>query len=123
MKFYQDPSFKQLQKQWYKKLTETGFKDIEIDEYGPLSDNCMKIYHDIHRGKKKDPTEYFLLAGRFLHENTWNQKKPHHYKVWELHSEGKLRREIAKLTGMDVSQIQYLLHAISQKMFKFYGVK
>lgn len=89
---------KKLQKVWYDKLKKDGFEDIERDE------NRLKVYSSYRFGKKRgmiqaggyeSKTEYYRLAGWFLHEHKFKSKVEK--LIWQLHSEGKSGQVIAEI--------------------------
>lgn len=95
--------FKKLQKEWYEKLAESGFNDIENteDEYAPLKDTYStsgwkRALSDPRNVQKE---EYFSNATLFL--DTYEFVKQKDEIVWRLHSEGMSNRSISKeLRGM-----------------------
>lgn len=82
-----------LQKVWYKKLKDTGFKDME-DPNGPRNggrgaprvDNITDMQQEMIR-------EYYSRARQFLQEHTFEDAVDRF--VWEHFSEGTSVREIS----------------------------
>lgn len=86
---------KALIDKWYAKLEKSGFKDIEESE------DRMEVWASTNFQRfRKRRTEfegiqdYYVLAGRFLHDYKFESKKDR--AIWELHAEGLGYREIAK---------------------------
>lgn len=97
-KYYEEDSFLDLQKEWYSKLEQSGFNDIEIDEH-----NLERISKKDLISKRDNKTyEYFKMASEFLHEEDF--KKRIDYVTWELHS-----------SGMPIRDIQYSLKRMGFK--------
>lgn len=83
-----------LQKECYKILAESDFEDIEDTD---KSSRLLKAWHSfrfpsIHLSKRQGLEDYYRLAGALLH--TFQFEKPIHRFIWELHCEGKSKREI-----------------------------
>lgn len=95
--------FKKLQKQWYNRLKESGFEDIE-NSYGRLSGNTVnRWYYDPTKVEAK--TTYYRYASHFLNEHKF-ESKVHKY-IWTLHAEGCGLREIsAKLKALRISKLK-----------------
>lgn len=123
-KYYETASFNKEQKEWYKKLKEDGFEDIEyLGANGEIYGNRLKrqgacstdinlvsteytIYQtplSTENTRTKglnavlcDPmnAEFYRLCGRFLH--LYKFKNPFEYRIFELFSDGKTYRQIVK---------------------------
>lgn len=71
-KFWQTHQFKALEKEWYEKLKEQNFDDVEEkingkDKLKQWASNCYRSQHQIARESK---LVYFELLGQFLHKET-----------------------------------------------------
>lgn len=89
-KFYETEEFKRLNKEWQKKLEESGFEDIE------KSDNDFIRQHQVFTADKvqsEGGREYYLLCQKILRE--YDFKDNLHRLIFELHTEGKSVREIS----------------------------
>lgn len=98
-KFYESDSFKKQQDEWYKKLKDKGFKDIEHNESTPyLTNHHIRDSRAIGRGSASMALEYYQAASEFL----WQHKFPNKYDryVWEQHTRGKSIRDIVKLLSV-----------------------
>lgn len=83
-----------MQKEWYRKLKDEGFNDIEQDE------NNLKAWHS-HRFKVMYPKEifqgyeeYYRSAGKFLYDHSF--KSILERAIWELHANGMTITNITK---------------------------
>jgi hypothetical protein len=87
--------FKDLQKDWYKKLKDSGFQDIERGagqlKTDPLQN--IKTFYDLNSFESKQ--EYFRMAGAFLY--SYKFKNEAEKLIWRLHSEGVSFRTIVKI--------------------------
>lgn len=81
--------------EWYGKLKDSGFEDIEKYEYSTYSmtDSLdkQKLHADVWQAKQ----EYYLLASRFLDETEFDNEREK--IIWTYHSEGLSIRNIAKI--------------------------
>lgn len=88
-------SFLELKKQWYQRLEEEGFEDIERAEH------ALKLYHsDYFADSRRNDSSvieaketYYRVAGQFLNDHKFKNKWER--MVWAMHAEGKGIREIA----------------------------
>lgn len=88
-------AFQALKKTWYAKLKSKGFEDAEQDEVNLKewhSSIFMRDYDELYYKSKED---YYRLAGQFLHDFPFKNKKER--RIWELHSQGISLRNIAKI--------------------------
>lgn len=104
--------FQKLQKQWYKKLEKTGFKDAEQE------DGNLKVWESSYfssrysEGAFSAKEDYYRLAGQFLHSHKF--ETPKEQRIWSLHAEGKSIRTIAK----ELKTYPQKIHAIIQRLSK-----
>lgn len=90
-------SLKKLQAEWYKKLKNEGFVDIEQDE------DTLKTWasSDFTEKTRQASTlysqraEYYYMANHFLNKYAFEDDKER--IVWEYHSNGISIRNIAKI--------------------------
>lgn len=91
---------KSLQDEWDQKLRDSGFEDIE-DRHSPRE--MLKTWHSTQFARRFNKErfdarrDYFDRATHFLHSHPFRSVLEK--TIWELHSEGKSLREIAKETG------------------------
>lgn len=114
----QSSDFKKLQNEWYQKLKDDGFEDIE-DTRSPQ--RYLKTWHasyfqcryteDLFQIKE----EYYRRRRTFLHEYPFKNKN--HERIWQLHSDAISMREIASILkeeGMKMNKDQ-----INQIIFQY----
>ena len=91
---YNSKSFKALQAEWYKKLKDENFKDIEDEK-----EDRLKVWHsfDFSRKNKADfdaKEQYFSLCLEFGREYPFESDITQ--SIWMLHSEGMSVRAISQ---------------------------
>ncbi len=91
--------FIKLQKQWYKKLKDSGFDDIEFTDHATgLGQNSAYLKRpSAYLAKKynKQTDKYYSLFRNFLTFGTFTSKIDKNIALW--HSEGVSYRKIVKL--------------------------
>ena len=95
-KFYESDEYKATQDEWYAKLKEEGFKDIEATESGiplPAFRNKKGQNYENHFQFKQ---AYYSKAEDTLRMTDWSKLKPRDKDIWELHTQGLSVRAIAK---------------------------
>jgi hypothetical protein len=88
--------FKDLKDLWYKKLKNSGFEDIERDEYTlkkDLGKNVFRRSNNMVNGSWKDKQEYYYQAEHFLTNFIFTTELEK--AIWKYHSEGLSYRDIA----------------------------
>ena len=94
MAHQETPEYKALQRKWYKKLKDQGFKDLEFNETSPyLADNTYKQELQAKRGQSTRLAEYFRLAGGWYWHGEWDSELERW--LWLKHCEGLSCRETA----------------------------
>ncbi len=93
-------TYLELREIWYKKLERSGFKDIEDMTDRDGSKFSIKVTSHSHHLKnvKRDwesKTEYFSLAGQFLHNYRFKNNKDK--VLWEYHANGLSLSDIAQI--------------------------
>lgn len=82
---------KKLQREWYKKLEDDGFKDIEQDEYGLKHwSSHWNTRHSIEEIQSK--ISYYEMADKFLSTHKFDSEVER--AIWEYHSNGIGSRDI-----------------------------
>lgn len=113
---------KELERIWYAKLKEEGFEDCENTE---IPDHPLKQW-DTTRCMAKEKTrrdaseEYYRTAERLTH--IYKFQRLIHLRIWELHCQGKSRREIEQAIEksrfkhkLKQTQIQHIINKISKE--------
>lgn len=90
--------FASLQKEWYGKLKNSGFEDIETTD-GRLKEYSSTLLANPHKvltqnGGWQAKEEYYRMAGHFLLEHKFETKLKK--VMWEYHSNGISVEDIAK---------------------------
>ena len=103
---------KELQKLWYKKLEEQGFRDIEQSDGRLREWDSFYFQHHFNPDLFRLKHHYYYQATQFLNHLRDNPETPElHIEIWHMHSEGMGVRQIAlKLQArMDVilSKVRY----------------
>lgn len=107
---------KALQREWYQKLKDTGFQDIEVysggeqNRYRTNSGWIEKMGAERFLIKR----DYYILAGHFLHDHDF--KSEGEKEIWSLHSDGKTIRSIAKALEMRSCQVFLVIKRLRKKM-------
>jgi len=117
---------KKLKKIWYNRLKESGFEDIETDEFN-LKTWSTEFY------RKKDWTawqsvnEYYRLASIFLQEHKFINNLER--IIWEYHANGISARNIAlllkqtKVADLEKSNVNNRIRALRTIMKKQYLIE
>ncbi len=97
----QPKDFKKLQREWNKKLKDSGFNDIE--QANGLLKRWDSHYFQLqfsqnHQGLTKEFQEskmaYYRMAGYFLNDYKFTDESEK--LIWTMHAEGKGQRSIIK---------------------------
>lgn len=113
--------FNTLQKEWYSKLKDSGFEDIEQNELDLKlwSSHFFKVRHNATLFSAKE--EYYRMAGHFLYDYTFSNE--HEKQIWALHSTGVSIRGIvdqlkAKKIKTDTKKVNNIIKAFSKLMIR-----
>jgi len=117
----QSQEFKALQKEWDAKLKASGFDDIEDTT---REDRPLKAWHNFRFKRtpivQREATETYIDSAKAL-LLTYPFKNPTHRRIWELHCEGKSRREIEEaISGFKKTykhaNIQFIINKIAREI-------
>ena len=123
---------KRLQKEWYKKLKDDGFEDIEYmdknqdpqewlkgnSKFSPMYDDQMAVIEaEVDHSCTED---YFRAAADLLFEGIFDTEEDRY--VWEMHSNGATLRGIAKEIGCSHPRILRIVNKYRKHIVKG-GVK
>ncbi len=118
---FKSKEFKDLSKEWAKKLKKSGFEDIET------SDGNLRVY-DSYKLFQSGPRHcmtpdwiaakesYYRSAEHFLNRHVFNS--PVERKIWALHSEGVSIRNILKVVKSKSITNKSIVHQIVRKLVK-----
>lgn len=122
---------KKLQSEWYAKLKESGFHDIEQNDNndakpdGNLKQWHSQVFYYRHKeGVLEDRQEYYRLAGQFLYDHDFHNEI--HKVVWACHSDGLSVTEIARKLnrdGLSRTSVFNIVKSLRQTMIKTHGIK
>jgi len=126
----QSNNLKQLTAQWYKKLKDSGFEDIEQDEahLKRWSRSFMVEQRTAYASGSKANVkeEYYRLAGQFNHEHKFECEVDR--IIWEYHADGIAYRKIVIRLKNDhgirkaSTQVQNTVERLRKEMKSLYGV-
>lgn len=100
-KFFQTDEFRKLQREWDKKLADSGFNDIEpLNDNGSretpyLKDHSIRFYKRYNASRE----DYYRLAGQFAEDTTSPiavALPPTTRQLWRMHADGISLKEIRK---------------------------
>lgn len=132
------PEFIALQKEWYRKLEASGFRDIErFDNQG----QPLELFRD-RSGSVRDPFEeefqanldsyniraqgledYYRMAGWWSWDRVWPSRRDRY--VWQAHADGEPMRSISQSQGsvhMALGPVCELINEEAERMKAYYGV-
>ena len=111
LKYYKTEEFKKLQNEWYDKLDNSGFEDLEwLDKdsgFGQNSGFLKKSLKKFNKLTKKDLADkniYFSLAKDFAQDYKFKSRL--HKYIWELYIEGiAYRKMIPKIKSRNFKHV------------------
>ncbi|NIV38899.1 MAG: hypothetical protein GWN58_58625 [Anaerolineae bacterium] len=114
-----------LQKEWYARLKEEGFRDIEWTDDTGKSDspylkgaNTVAMYRKLQYGLE----EYYRVAGWYLHDTEF-WKTSDEYTVWHLHVHGVDGPRTAVLMDRPKSYVYSILRKHQRQLRELYGTR
>lgn len=120
-------SLKALQKEWYKKLKDDGFTDIENDEDHLKFYNSQFAAQFVERDSYvwEAKAEYYRMAEHFLHEYEFESELEK--VIWEYHANALSYRDIAKVLKKlklvkktNRTTVYITVNKLKDKMFAMY---
>lgn len=99
MSVYKTKEFKALQADWYRKLKQTGFNDIEAHERSEYEVNDVELRRI--KGLAGDPSraEWHRCVARFAESNMFERKL--HQAIYRLHAEDRTNQEVYEILRND----------------------
>ncbi len=87
---------KKLEKEWYTKLEDSGFDDIERTTH---PDRPLRVWHGLNwrhltEDKLNETRDYISKAEELLETHSFENET--HKTIWELHTKGLSKRKIEK---------------------------
>lgn len=107
--------FLKLKLEWYDKLKQSGFVDLEnpYNEYLPLKQNIRTSTNRFQDFESVE--EYYMQCRHFLNVcKTFSQSER---QIWALHSEGLSIREIADQVKLAKTTVSYHILKLRNKMY------
>jgi hypothetical protein len=118
-------NYKQLRKEWYKKLKDEGFNDIEKLDGDLIEWHTSRFTKATNRRYSIEAkSDYYYLANQFL--NTYKFKNELFRAIWEYHANGISQRDIVKLLNqLNLTEkgrgfVEYVLKKHKEIMFGMY---
>lgn len=113
---FRTKEFLKLQKEWYKKLKQSGFEDLEFfGENGEPTHNMLnQSLANIRKTYSPQSFYYFNRAGWFLHHGWFLDKLEH--DIWELHCEGLSNYQIGLKFGRGREAIRARVTRVRKRM-------
>lgn len=108
-----EQDFKKLQKKWYKKLKDEGFKDIEVSNEFEKLDTVLKGSKDqslFNLNTFDAKRAYYYYAEQFLNYHEFDNESDR--QMWELHASGYFHKEIAEKLGCSKSTVYNFARSI-----------
>lgn len=122
-KFYLDPEFKKLQKEWNKKLKASGFEDIEniSPEHQSIRTPHSHYFFSRYTPEQIEETLNYYSECMHFYWHYTEFKSKREKEMWFLYSQGMTRRKIAddmKSRGFKVCHnlVQYYVGRLKKIM-------
>lgn len=119
--------FRRLQREWYAKLADSGFVDIERHNLHADNPYMRQHKHEVQvtleRGMLVGRQEYFRRAGHWSWDRTFLNRKEAH--IWRLHANGLSYREVAREVQVfprcKPTGVFYAIKREAERMANYYG--
>lgn len=114
MSYWDKDEFRRLQKTWYRKIKNDGFKDIESENGLSLKEwNSNFFKNRLVYIKYQCTLQYYQKGSEIL--QTYSFENQYEKKIWQLHMEGMTVRQIAK-TLKSYKKKKSTIHTIIEKI-------
>lgn len=97
-------SFRALKAEWYQKLEDDGFRDIENGQGSLKSHNTRTVSFDF----RDDIRDYFIALDHYITENE-DHIPDSHVRVLKLHSAGIHRVKIQEIVKFGETKVKKIL--------------
>src|ERR1019366_7472199 len=118
MSAFDSPNFKRVKAEYYLKLAESGFKDIECSNGRIMESHTQNSFFKRHQTFRmtlyEETREYYDWAAELVHRGMFESERDK--QIWTLHSEGKTASEIGFLIGLDGSWINRLIRKLRREL-------
>ena len=98
--------FEQLRAEWYGRLAESGFEDVERPNGRLLHEGKLRHARRRSREQIEAAAAYAELAADLLHDMAFHFPSEVARVIWEFHTAGWTVRAIASATGVHRSSVQ-----------------
>ena len=118
-KFYQTPEFLRLRREFYKKLKDKGFRDIEnIDWSTGDSGNLLNGFGHMDAVRRWSPESqrYYELARQKASNMRSRKYSKDDRRIWRLHAEGQSFRAIERTTGIPRARVSRTVKRIAKEI-------
>jgi hypothetical protein len=127
---WKSKKFLLLQEKWYRKLRESGWVDIEKNNF-LINYHSMKLSRECtynsraNRGEVSRATrayqesrrQYYRIAAQFLYSHKFQH--PLHKRIWQLHVNGVSQRDIAKIIPeLTLKKSRFIAECLRDEMLK-----
>jgi len=122
-------NLRDLKKDWYKKLAEEGFEDIEYFDRDMNPKEWLKGPGNVYSDSGETPADkdalldktltldYYLAAASFLHTGKFDNDTEEF--IWKAHSEGESLRKIAAKVGFSHPKV---LRMVDKYRLRFFNI-
>lgn len=125
---YKSKEFKELQAQWYQKLKESGFEDIENTDKG-----CLKMWSSTFQHEKTiHSSQAFHAKQAYFYEATHSSQQfldcplffdPIDQRAWRYHCDGLSLREISlKLNQSGYKTNKDIVNKVINRCKRLFGL-
>lgn len=120
-KYYETEEFRKLQNEWYDKLKEDGFQDIEYTDRktGEVGNVLLGFSAmDAVRGYTQEKRDFFYRASQYLtnvrRSYGWTSPEA---RVWKVYSNGGSLKQIRLETGIGSMKAKRIIRELREAMF------
>lgn len=103
-RWYETPDFLSLQAEWYQRLRDNGFVDVEDVAHAPPKAHFPSL------------EEYYRRAGHYLWDKSWESERDR--EIWRRHAEGESVRQIARALPCATRTVQKILQRERAEMLR-----
>ena len=120
----QSKEFRELQDEWYQKLKDSGFQDIEktVDEEQKLKQRSSNVYRQAPEVVRENKENYFTYLGQHIHDEGCDSPVDLH--ILSRRAEGAKYREIVEeLKQMGTPRNRHSVRYIIRRYEKRWGIR
>ncbi len=118
-KYYDTPEFLELRKEFYTRLKESGFRDIENTDWSTGdSGNLLNGFGHMDAVRRWSPESqrYYELARQKAHNMRSHRYTKDERVVWRLHAQGVSFRAIERKTGIPRARVSRTVKRIAKEI-------